>query len=154
MSLDINVLRYKKFFQDASVLRVHEKRYKKQSVFLVNNYCQKVLCVCGPLIRNYISILFILLEQSLQSNISYTWKKLIPLNASRVLFFFCSWQQHIFWENTEKKSSMNQKDEPCHGSKYFFVFNVWQQRNSNPQPFSLYVNTKPFCRTLNSIVVT
>ena len=70
MSLDINVLRYKKFFQDASVLRVHEKRYKKQSVFLVNNYCQKVLCVCGPLIRNCISILFILLEQSLQSNIS------------------------------------------------------------------------------------
>ena len=84
---------------------------------MVNIDC---LCVCGHLICNYISILFIIF----QSNISKTLKKLILVNASRVLFFSCSWQQfHIFWENTKKIKLMDLIMIPAvHLSNFLYLF--------------------------------
>ena len=62
-------------------------------------------------------------------------KKANPSKCFKSIIFFCLWQQHyIFWENTEKIMLNGPKDDLSRGSKYFFKFIVWQQRNSNPQP--------------------
>ena len=92
-------------------------------VFLVNNHWQKSLCIYGLLIQNYISILYILLKQNLQSNISWTLKKVNPSKCTKDIIFSCSRQQHhIFWENTEKRKLNGTKYDPFVDLNIFSYF--------------------------------
>ena len=68
-------------------------------------------------------------------------KKANSSKCFKSIIFFSSWQQgHNVWENAEKIMLNVRKDDICHGSIYFFIFFVWQQRGSNPQPLSSSVN--------------